>query len=300
VSEPPDLLTLRKLAIVRQVYLTATRQRGQPTAVSRLIAVVEYDLAIETVLKSVLAALQRRALGGDFADLIKQVRAALAAKGLPDLPRADAVQRVRSIRNAAQHEGRLPTIEEADECHVIARGFLDATLGLVWDLSLDGISLAGLIADDASRARIAEGEQHLASDNKKVAVEKAGEALEWALLRVKNALVGRGDPWARAILTEDAFGKPKASREMTASIQRTQETVLYLALGLDYGELVRFRGVAGSVVFTLDGGAAHYGMKDGLNDADAELALAYAAEALVQIESRVGTIDKPFGRDRWY
>lgn len=124
--------------------------------------------------------------------------------------------------------------------------------------------------------------------------------MEWVLTRVKNALVGRPDPWVRAILTEDSFGKPKASRELTTSIQRTQETVLYIALGLDYGDLVRFRAIAGSTSFDVGGGAGHYGIKDELDASGAEFALAYASEAIVQIEARVGSIDKPFGRDHWF
>lgn len=296
-----DLLALRKLAIAKQVYLDATRQRTKPSPTARLIAVVEYDMAIETVLKTTLVALNAKKVpASDFPGLVQQVAAAMTTELSTELPRAAAIQHVRNTRNAAQHEGRLPTSAEEDECHVIARGFLEDLLTLVWDLSFDAVSLVELIADASSTERLTEGQAALGARDHRAAVEKAGEALEWALMRVKNALVGRSDAWARAILTEDSFGKPKASRELATSIQRTQETVLYIALGLDYGDLVRFRVIAGSTSFYIGGGAGHYGIKDELDVSDAEFALAYASEAIVQIEARVGSIDKPFGRDHWF
>ena len=297
----PDLVALRKLAIVKQVYLEGSRQRAKATPVARLLAVVGYDLAIETALKTTIRALDPGvSLKGDFSDLVRLTEAALRKSSLGVLPRAAHIVIVRGIRNAAQHEGRLPTPQEEDECHVIARGFLDELLAQVWGSSLQAIRVGQLVVDPACKEYLDAGEACMAAGDFASAVAKAAEALEWALIRVKDALVGRGDTWVRAILTEDSFGNPKASRDLTSSIERTQATVLYLALGLDYGEYVRFKANAGSLSFTIGGGASHYGAKDNPDQSDGEGALAYASEAIIQIEARVGSIGKPFGREHWY
>jgi hypothetical protein len=301
VTLTPDLVTHRKLAIVKQVYLDATRQRAKATPVARLLAVVGYDLAIETALKATIRALDPRAqIKGEFRDLTKQANSALLGASFGDLPQSAAIQVVRNIRNAAQHEGRLPTTDEENECHVIARGFLDELLGRVWAQSLAAVQTSQLVLDPDSKARLEAGDAALLAGDYATAIAKAGEALEWALLRVKNALVGRGDTWVRAILTEDTFGHPKASRDLTQSIERTQSTVLYLALGLDYGEYIRFKSVAGTVRFMSGGNSSIFGAKDNPDHSDAESALAYSSESIIQIEARVGSLQKPYGREHWY
>jgi hypothetical protein len=301
VATAPDLVTLRKLAILKQVYLEGSRQRVKATPVARLLAVVDYDLSVETALKTAIRALDPGvSLKGDFAELVRFAKAALTKASLGDLPQASAIQQVRDIRNAAQHEGRLPTPQEEDECHVIARGFLDELLSRVWGSALDAVRTGQLVVDPECKSYLDEAEVALSTGDYTNAVSKAAEALQWALLRVKNALVGRGDTWVRAILTEDSFGKPKASRDLTTSIERTQTTVLYLALGLDYGEYIRFTAISGSVIFSMGGSPGHYGAKDNPDQSDAENAIAYASEALIQIEARVGSIAKPFGKDYWY
>jgi hypothetical protein len=296
-----DIITARKLAIVRRVYLEGTRQRAKATPVSRLLAVIHYDLAIETALKAAIRALDPAApLKSDLAELVTAAEGALAKHTLGNVPRAASIKQVRIIRNAAQHEGRLPTPQEEDECHAITRPFLDEFLAQVWASPLDSVSLGELVLDPACKKHLNDAESHYTAGEFDQAVAEAAEALAWALLRVKNSLVGRGDTWARAIMTSDAFGEPRASRDLTQSIERTQETVLYLALGLDYGEYARFRATAGTVTFMMGGSASHWGAKESLDQSDAEYAIGYASEAVAQIEGRVGSIEKPFGREHWY
>src|SRR5205807_1687000 len=86
---------------------------------------------------------------------------------------------------------------------------------------------------------------------------------------------------------------------LTRAIERTQQTVLYLALGLEYSEYLRFRNIAGEVIFMVGGSASHYGMKEPMLTDEAEFAVAYSADAVVQIETRVGSLEKPFGRYFW-
>jgi hypothetical protein len=85
------------------------------------------------------------------------------------------------------------------------------------------------------------------------------------------------------------------SREMLRAFERMRDTLLISALGLNYTDQVRFRKLAGSVVFTMDGRAHHHGVKQTLSEAEAEFVLGHAIGALQQIESMVGDIERPFG-----
>jgi hypothetical protein len=301
VAVKPDPNATRKLGIAKQLYVVGSQDRATGTPISRLLAVVHFDMAIETAVKTAIRSLDPRAsTKGDFPDVATRLATALEKASLGDLPQAAGILHVHDIRNAAQHEGRLPTPEEEDECHTIARSFLNELLAAVWDRSLDSLRLADLIVDDDSRRRLDEAEVALAEGRYGDAIEKSAEALQWALLQVKSALVGRGDTWAKAILVEDSFRKPRASRDLTASIERTQETVMYLALGLDYAQFARYQAIAGFTSFAMKGTAMHYGAKATPDLADAEQVVGYVTGALVQIETRVTSIAKPFGRERWF
>lgn len=131
-------------------------------------------------------------------------------------------------------------------------------------------------------------------------MEYAAAGLSWALLRVKTAVVGRKQYFARAFIIEERPGKQKASSDIYRAFQRMQETLLYIALGMNYNEYMRYRKIAGNIEFNSGGGYSHLGMKDPLEANDGELVIAYCIDAIIQIESRTGSLDKPFGSDNWF
>jgi hypothetical protein len=98
----------------------------------------------------------------------------------------------------------------------------------------------------------------------------------------------------------DAWGKPASqrdSREMLRAFERMRDAVLISTLGLSYTDQARFRQLAGSATFTMDGTAHHHGAKEAMSEAEAEFVLSYGIAAVQQIESTVGNIDSPFGAD---
>jgi hypothetical protein len=298
-----DPITFRKLTIAKQIYLDATRQPSSLSAVARIIAVVEYDLAIETALKAVLGSLQPAKVPPDrFADLIQQVDHALTNAALPPVPLRAAIQQVHNIRNDAQHQARYPSDVEVSDCRTYARDFLTDLIMQVWGLAFGSLHLGDLVEDATARGWLVEAEDALVTGDLPRAVMRAGEALQFALEQVEHALVGHADPWEPepGIVVEDPFGNANADRDLGRAFRRMQETVLYLALGLDYADYVRFKAVAGDVSLLRDGTADHHGMKEPVEISEAEYAVGYASEAAVRIEGRVGDLARPFGRGFWY
>jgi hypothetical protein len=90
------------------------------------------------------------------------------------------------------------------------------------------------------------------------------------------------------------------SRAVLRSIELTQETVLWLALGLDVADVVHFWRLAGHAYFTMDGQGHCEGTKADIEVAEAEFVMALAIDLAYQVESRVGDIERPFGRDDWH
>jgi hypothetical protein len=79
-----------------------------------------------------------------------------------------------------------------------------------------------------------------------------------------------------------------------------QETLLYIALGMNYSDYIHFRQIVGSVILASGGTRIYSGMKENLTAGDAEFVVGYATDIVVQIESRVGNLDAPFGREYWF
>jgi hypothetical protein len=85
-------------------------------------------------------------------------------------------------------------------------------------------------------------------------------------------------------------------------VERMRSTLLYQALGINYGDTVRLDRTVGHVTVTsidtvyLDRGEG----KAPIDRSLAELALSYCVDTVVQIEQRVGDLDAPFGVSYWF
>lgn len=63
---------------------------------------------------------------------------------------------------------------------------------------------------------------------------------------------------------------------------------------------MQYKQIAGHVAFAGDGTAYYHDMKENIDAKDAEFVVSYCINTVIQIESRVGNIDAPFGKDHWY
>jgi hypothetical protein len=88
----------------------------------------------------------------------------------------------------------------------------------------------------------------------------------------------------------------KTLKETLKAFERTQRTLLYVALGMNYSDYAKYTRIGGQVFFTGNETLNIYGNQPA--DANsAEFVLAYCIDSVIQIESRVGDIEKPFGED---
>src|SRR6266545_80843 len=101
--------TRKKLVLAKQLYQQSLRQSAAHTSImDRIMAVIGFDLAIETALKAAAIAmdpkLKPKALSDD---LILSCEKVFLDKGFA-YPPIGNLRTVRSIRNNAQHEARYP------------------------------------------------------------------------------------------------------------------------------------------------------------------------------------------------
>lgn len=297
-----DPITHKRLVLVKQLYNQAVVQSlSQHSIVGRIMAIIGLDLATETVLKAVVASLEPSKVPSDsFQALVQQAETLLVASNFNPVPDKGNIQFVHMVRNDAQHKAKYPNEADVSDCRTYTRDFLNKMICEVWNLSFEKITLTDLVQHTKVKDFLVAAENALATNDRQQAVHKAAAALTWALMSVKAAIVGQTPSFASAFLMEDTFGQAKPDRDTYRAFERMQETLLYIALGMNYADYMHFRQIVGSIMFAIDGTPHYSGMKENLTASDAEFVVGYATDVVVQIESRVGDLDAPFGREYWF
>ena len=126
MSIPLDVITHRKLILVRQIYRRAVVQpEVLHSDFDRMMSLIAFDLASETALKTVVSALEpSKTADKDFQAVVQQADALLTKKGLPEVPDKAKVQHVHGLRNDAQHKARYPNNSDVSDSRTYTRDFL--------------------------------------------------------------------------------------------------------------------------------------------------------------------------------
>lgn len=299
----PDPIAHRKLALSKQLYQHAVNQAARHAVGSRVLAIIAFDLATETMLRTMVTAVAPSRTPADgFAGLIQQAEAAFAASSLGSLPDKANVLHVHGFRNDAQHKARYPSVTDVSDARTYTRDFLDKLATAVWGLRFDAITLVDLVQSETVRGYLRDAETAFESADLVLAAQHSAIAAHWTLEHVQRAFVGKLPGFIGGIEVTSHTGHRSDfdSRAVLRSIEMTQETVLWLALGLDVADVVRFWRLAGHAYFTMDGKGHCQGTKPDITTAEAEFVMALAIDLVYQVESRVGEIERPFGRDDWY
>lgn len=176
-----DPVTLKKLAVVRQMYHRAESESfGSHSAVNSIASVIGFDWAIEATLATLVVGLDPSQTPKDrLNELIQQADSLLQAHVLGVVPDKGNVHHVRSIRNDAQHRGKYPTESETSDCRTYTRDFLQRLLHQVWGCTLESISLNDLVQNPTVRQFLIDADDAIVKGKYIEAVNSANAALSW-------------------------------------------------------------------------------------------------------------------------
>jgi hypothetical protein len=300
-----DPITRKKLIIVKQLYQNAIVQStAHQVLINRLLAVIGFDLAVETLLRTIVTAFDpSKSLSDGFQGLMHQSETALASAGYSPLPDKANIQHVHSIRNDGQHKAKYPNESDISDCRTYVRDFLQKVVVELWGLDFEKITLTDVIQNEEIRQFFIDAETSHIEGNYQKAVQSASVGLTIALNKVEAAIVGEMPSFASGIMLLNSFGDAMSEsncRDAYRAIERIQDTLLYLALGMNYAHFMEYRKITGHVFFTMDGKSHFNGQMENIEQNDAEFVLSYTTNVVVQIESIVGSIDAPFGTENWY
>ncbi len=288
-----------RLARIRQVMDRVDRNHERPTETDRILAVIGYDWSVETLLKTVILMydagfpFKDTSVGTLWQEANKRTKDDPAC--MREMPPSAGVKRVRSIRNAVQHDGACPSRDETDECRQAAISLIRETVETVWGMDFSEITAAELIRNKDVRIELWQSEwdaRKPGADAPLRAAQRARRVLENVLRRIMPCAAGPdiGGP--------DYDADSPEMRRVKLAIGDMQRGFLLHALGLDYPDYLRISRLTGQFAFLpgCPNGAYEHAAKP-ISANDARFVIEYCIDAVLSIEDTVSDLQYPFGLD---
>lgn len=169
----------------------------------------------------------------------------------------------------------------------------------VWNENFNSIKLTDLIRQLEVKTFLTTAESELEAGNYTRAVTEAIAGMEIAIGRVKYSLVGGMPSSTNALIVEDGR-EQKPSREAYRTLLKVRDIVAHLAVGVDVQSFIKFERLTRYInVHYLGDGKISSTLTGPESEAvDAAFVINYVINAVIQIESLVGDISKPFVEHR--
>lgn len=302
---PLDLITQRNLILVKQIYQRAVVQSASHHSdVDRILSLISFDLANETLLKNAITAVDSRArIISEINELIKTGDEVFrnATPPIPPVPDAQKIRRVRKIRNAAMHDATYPTTADINDCRTYTRDFLQQLVTNVWGQDFIGIKLTDAIQHAEVKGFLVKAEEHLEKGKPADAVIQAKAGMNIAFGSAGTAITGSFPNDVDALLVSKSR-ETEPSREMLDTFKEMRDSLVLSVIGLDYASHRRYERITEFVFIGYYGnGKIDAAITGAAPTAEgAEFVVNFVINAVLQIESLVGDITKPFGENRWW
>lgn len=141
-------------------------------------------------------------------------------------------------------------------------------------------------------------EADLAKGDYKGAILKSIAAFDWTIMAIRHSIVGKMPYDTRAIVVTDGAERQRESHELLEVFEHMRNTIMRSVIGVSFPGYLKFRRITrsvGHVTFMDDG---DYDMQLTVHASpsiqEAEYVVEFATSTIIQIESLVGDIDKPF------
>ena len=285
---PLDLVTRNKLILVKQLYQRALIQsQFTHRFVDRMLSVVGFDLANETVLKAIAVALnQTIKLKHSFPDVIKQVNDELGknSKTLPDVIK---IQKVHDLRNATQHHARYPTEIEVSDSRTYTRDFLEKVFFDVWGESFESISLVDAIKDEDAKNYLKEAEEHLEKSEIQELIIKSKAAFEIILGGIANRITESFSNRVNSFVVSDGFDRTEQNRDIFTTFKKMRDLIAFQSVGINSQEYLKYKRLTQFVLLDVSGKKIQTVKTKGVvpSKEQAEYVINFVINSIIQIES---------------
>ena len=160
---------IKKLVLAKMLYLYGCTHAARKDEVSRMLAIHNFDNAIEMVLSCVAIKRDIRPPGNqfNFEDYLKAL----------DLPFKEQVRGLHRLRNAVQHQGDVPSIENINKYRGYAEAFLTEVIKEVFGIPYEELFLCQLIENENLRRQMLEAEKAFGEKKYRRCIELCDDTL---------------------------------------------------------------------------------------------------------------------------
>jgi hypothetical protein len=199
---------MKRLVLVKQVYLRAHAYALDYTELERMLAIQMFDYAVETLLKTVLSKYgqpsdyhgtqagyynkieslrnQRYSPKMDFYRLWDEVLGIFRDPdkkiGVDELPQRREMDLLHKHRDSMQHDGVIPSLEEVQRMDAYVVSFIREIMKAAFNADLDLLTLSCLIQDESVRNLMMEAEVALSQNRFGECINASAKAFKLALL----------------------------------------------------------------------------------------------------------------------
>ena len=295
---------------VRQLFESASVQASSRySPVSRIMAIIGFDLAVETILKAIVSSLDTREQPDKaFQGVVQQANDKLQEFGFPLLPDEANIRHVHGLRNDAQHKAKYPSDDDVKECQFFVSNFLQKVTLQLWNIEFRDISIAELVQNEKSKEYLVIAEKALFQDDFEDTIRQAYAALLWVTSNVRKQLFNRGNTLSENFdfsevseqvqINDDLVdaietGFEPIRDEISYELDKIQDTLFSIAIGLNYAQYIRLQMVLPDGISFDDGKLVRQPslFRKKITKLDAQFALNYCIDAIIQIESQIGDVE---------
>ncbi len=295
-----DPVITKKLILVKQLYQQALSQsKIRHSDVGRITSIVIFDLATETMLKTIALALDpKKDPDKTFEALIQQTDDLMTKASLQSLPDKTPIRHVHSIRNDAQHKARYPNDAEVNDCRTYTRDFLTAVCSQIWGKDFEKISMVDVVQHQEVRSDLLQAERALSENNYEKALAYAKEGLNHAISLAGRVVVPTFDGERTGVVTSDGY-EQNINFDLFAAFREIARLSTLSALGINNAEFIKYESVASclSTIRFTDDRIEWNRDRELPNPDDIDFAISYAINTVAQIEGYVGNLERPFDKE---
>lgn len=194
-SERPAIV-LRRLLLAKQFYLHAIDQSRATDSLNRLVAIHNFHIAVEILLKAILlehGIRSDKTLNIDFEQMLSDIdnHPPFKAEQLR-LPLRQELRNLNQQRNLAQHHVVEPHPTALDECRFFVHEVLTRCFQTYFGISFDAVNRVDFVEDERLRALLTRAQEGLARGDVDDSVCASSAAFEYAVPVLHELLPSEG------------------------------------------------------------------------------------------------------------
>ncbi|GIU97422.1 MAG: hypothetical protein KatS3mg013_1225 [Actinomycetota bacterium] len=303
-----------RLHLVRELLQSAAERAAEGLPTDRMQVVLQLDHSTELLLVTLLPLAGKHPRRQDnLPVLLGQL-----IEAEPSLAsHRPAIERIRRLRDRVQHDGLIPSSEDARTAALETESFARAAVRAILGRELEELTLVSLVKDEEIAERLRRAEEFLKSAHHRAAIEEAAVAFELG----SRKILAEAIPLTRALSGRETAGRflreiGEAARRAASTSRRNPELaefarrfadelrdrefwlrdlleplgrpLLLAELGIPLRDFRRFDEIAPEVVLTVGDDARTYAPEEWTpSREEAAYALDFATRALLVLEKWV-------------